>query len=154
MLILVGVGLLGYFFAATRLPFELAGMVTGLHADRHTIFACVVLLYIVLGCLVNVIPMMLLTMPAIFPTIEALRFDPVWFGVVTVIMLEMGQITPPVGINVFALASVARDVPMVDIFRRTVPFFFAMLVMVLVLTCFPILATWLPDVFYGSAAPS
>jgi tripartite ATP-independent transporter DctM subunit len=154
MLILVGVGLLGYFFAATRLPFALADVVLGLDAGRYAIFACVVLLYIVLGCLVNVIPMMLLTMPAIFPSIEALRFDPVWFGVVTVIMLEMGQITPPVGINVFALASIAKDVPMIDIFRRVVPFFFAMLVMVFILTCFPILATWLPDVFYGPAGPA
>lgn len=154
MLILVGVGLLGYFFAATRLPFELADMVTGLDANRYVIFACIVLLYIVLGCLVNVIPMMLLTMPAIFPTIEALQFDPVWFGVVTVIMLEMGQITPPVGINVFALASIAKDVPMISIFKRIVPFFFAMLFMVFILTLFPGLATWLPDVFYGPATPS
>lgn len=154
MLILVGVGLLGYFFAATRLPFELSDMVVGLDANRYVIFAAVVLLYIILGCLVNVIPMMLLTMPAIFPSIEALGFDPIWFGVVTVIMLEMGQITPPVGINVFALASIAKDVPMIDIFRRIVPFFFAMLVMVFILTCFPELATWLPDVFYGPPTPS
>jgi tripartite ATP-independent transporter DctM subunit len=153
MLILVGVGLLGYFFAATHLPFKLSAFVVGLDANRYVIFACIVLLYIVLGCLVNVIPMMLLTMPAIFPSIEALGFDPVWFGVVTIILLEMGQITPPVGINVFALASIAKDVPMVSIFKRVVPFFFAMLVMTLILTLFPELATWLPEVFYGPVAP-
>ncbi|MDR2788841.1 MAG: TRAP transporter large permease subunit [Candidatus Accumulibacter sp.] len=153
MLILVGVGLLGYFFAATRLPFELSDRVVGMDANRYAIFAAVVLLYIVLGCLVNVIPMMLLTMPAIFPSIEALGFDPVWFGVVTIILLEMGQITPPVGINVFALATVAKDVPMAGIFRRIVPYFTAMLFMVVILTIFPGLVTWLPDRFYGPSAP-
>jgi tripartite ATP-independent transporter DctM subunit len=154
MLILVGVGLLGYFFAATRLPFELSDRIVGLDANRYAIFAALVLLYIVLGCLVNVIPMMLLTMPAIFPSIEALGFDPVWFGVVTIILLEMGQITPPVGINVFALATVAKDVPMAGIFRRIVPYFVAMLLMVILLTLFPGLATWLPNMLYGPSAPA
>lgn len=144
LFILIGVMLLGYFFAATRLPFELADMLVGMDANRWVIFIGIVVFYIVLGCLLNVIPMILLTLPAIFPSIEALHFDPVWFGVVCVVLMEMGQITPPVGINVFALSTMAPDVPMLQIFRRIVPFFLSMLLLVLLLALFPQLALWLP----------
>lgn len=146
LIILVGVGLLGSFFAVTRVPFELANYVTGLGANRYVVFFGVVVLYIVLGCMINVIPMILLTLPAIFPTIQALGFDPVWFGVVSVILMEMGQITPPVGINVFAMSTAAPHVPMTTIFRNIVPYFCAMLTMVGILLLFPALATWLPGV--------
>ena len=146
LVILVGVGLLGSFFAVTRVPFELADFVTGLGANRYIILLGVVILYLILGCMINVIPMILLTLPAIFPTINALGFDPVWFGVICVILMEMGQITPPVGINVFAMSTAAPHVPMASIFKYIVPYFFAMLLMVLILTIFPTLATWLPAV--------
>lgn len=147
MLILIGVDILGKFFAATRLPHELAMFITGLGSDRLTVFCGLVAAYIVLGCMMNVIPMILLTLPALYPTIQALGFDPVWFGVVVVILMEMGQITPPVGINVFALSTVATDVPMGSIFRHIVPYFLCMLGMVFLLLAFPGLATWLPSVF-------
>ena len=145
-LILIGVGLLGYFFAASRIPFELADAVLAATTNKWLIFLLVVLLYIALGCMLNVIPMILLTLPALYPTIQALGFDPIWFGVVTVILMEMGQITPPVGINVFAMSTAAPHVPMASIFKYIVPYFFAMLLMVLILTIFPTLATWLPAV--------
>ena len=96
----------------------------------------------------NVIPMILLTLPAIYPTIIELGFDPVWFGVVVVILMEAGQITPPVGINVFALSSVATDIPMSSIFRRIIPFFFAMMFLVFLLAVFPQIALWLPSVLF------
>lgn len=145
LLILIGVGLLGFFFAATALPYDLADMVVGLAANKYIIMAAVVLFYIVMGCILNVIPMILLTLPAIFPTIIGLGFDPVWFGVVVVILMEMGQITPPVGINVFALSSVAPEVPLSSIFRRIIPFFLSMLFLVALLTVFPSIALWLPE---------
>ena len=98
--------------------------------------------------MVNVIPMILLTLPALFPTVQAIGFDPIWFGVVVVILMEMGQITPPVGINVFAMSSAAPHVPMMAIFHRIVPYFTTMLFMVLLLTIFPAIATWLPEVLF------
>lgn len=119
-----------------------------LHVNRYVLLAAIVLFYIIMGCLMNVIPMILLTLPAIYPTIIELGFDPVWFGVVVVILMEAGQITPPVGINVFALSSVATDVPMAGIFRRVVPFFLAMLMLVFLLTVFPQIALWLPSVLF------
>ncbi|MBN2059870.1 MAG: TRAP transporter large permease subunit, partial [Deltaproteobacteria bacterium] len=90
LMILIGVTILGYFLAATRLPFILADTVTGLEVGRYSIYAAILFLFIILGCLMNVIPMILLTLPAIYPSIVALGFDPIWFGVITVIVMEMG----------------------------------------------------------------
>ena len=146
--ILIGVGILSYFLAATRLPMELAEIITGLQVNRYLIFTAVIILFAILGCLMNVIPMILLTLPAIFPTIVSLGFDPIWFGVVTVIVMEMGQITPPVGVNVFALSSVATDVPMETIFKGVFPFFICMLVCVGILVIFPQIALFLPGLFF------
>ena len=148
LLILMGVGVLGYFLAATRLPFALADFVTGLEVNRYFIFAAVILFFIILGCLLNVIPMILLVLPTIFPAIVALGFDPIWFGVITVLTMEMGQITPPIGVNVFAIASVAKDVPMEDIFRGIFPFFLCMVACVVLLVFFPKIALFLPGLLF------
>ena len=148
MFILVSVGILGYFFAATQLPQLLAEFVGGLDANRYVIFAGIVVLYIILGCMMNVIPMILLTLPALYPTILALQFDPIWFGVCVVLLMEMGQITPPVGVNVFAMSSVARDIPMADIFKSIVPYFSCMCLLLLLLVIFPDIALWLPTHFF------
>lgn len=149
LLILIGVGILGYFLAATRLPFVLADLVTGLPLNRYFIFGAVIIFFMVLGCLLNVIPMILLVLPTIFPAIVALGFDPVWFGVVCVLTMEMGQITPPIGVNVFAIASVAKDVPMEVIFKGIFPFFIGMIICVLILVLFPQFALYPVRLFFG-----
>ncbi|MBU4563120.1 MAG: TRAP transporter large permease subunit [Desulfarculus sp.] len=148
LMILIGVSILGYFMASSRLPFELANVITGSGLNRYLILGGVLLLYIILGCLMNVIPMILLTLPAIFPTILALGFDPIWFGVVTVVIMEVGQITPPVGVNVFALSSVAEGVSMGTIFSGILPFFLCMVLLIGLLIIFPPLATGLVSVFF------
>jgi tripartite ATP-independent transporter DctM subunit len=148
LMILIGVGILGYFLASTRLPFALADFVTGFEVNRYFVFFAVIVLFIILGCLLNVIPMILLVLPTIFPSIVALGFDPIWFGVVCVITMEMGQITPPIGVNVFAIGSVAKEVPMQVIFRGIVPFFFCMVLCVLLLVLFPQIALFLPGLLF------
>lgn len=148
LMILIGVNILGYFMASSRLPFELADLITGSGLNRYLVLLGVMLLYMLLGCLMNVIPMILLTLPAIFPTIQALGFDPVWFGVLTVIIMEMGQITPPIGVNVFALSSVAKGVSMGTIFAGIMPFFICMCLLLGLIIVFPPLATWLVGVFF------
>ena len=148
LMILIGVGILGYFLASTRVPFALAEMVTGLEVSRHLVFAAVILMFMLLGCLLNVIPMILLVLPTIFPSIVALGFDPIWFGVVTVLTMEMGQITPPIGVNVFAIGSVAGDVPMQEIFKGILPYFLCMVLCILLLTLFPQIVLFLPDIFF------
>jgi len=147
LLILMGVGILGYFLAGTRLPFFLADTIGGLGVSRYLVFAFVIIFFLILGCLLNVIPMILLVLPTIFPMIVALGFDPIWFGVVCVIMMEAGQITPPIGVNVFAI-STSSGVPMFTVFRGIFPFFLCMLLLVVLLVIFPGMATWLPSVLF------
>jgi TRAP-type C4-dicarboxylate transport system permease large subunit len=89
--------------------------------------------------------MMVLTMPVIFPVVKALNFDPIWFGVICVIMMEAGLITPPVGLNVYTLAGVAKDVPMAEIFKGAVPFLLAMVAVVIIITIFPSICLFLPS---------
>ena len=148
MMILIGVGILGYFLAASRLPFDLARLITDAGYSKYLVLTGIIALYIVLGCLMNVIPMILLTLPAIFPTVKALGFDPIWFGVLTVMIMEMGQITPPIGVNVFALSSVAEGVPMGRIFLGIIPFFICIILMILVLIAYPPLATGLVNLLF------
>jgi tripartite ATP-independent transporter DctM subunit len=147
LMILMGVGVLGYFLAGTRLPFFLADFIGGLGMNRYIIFACVIIFYLILGCLLNVIPMILLVLPTLFPMIVALGFDPIWFGVVTVLMMEAGQITPPIGVNVFAI-STSSGVPMYTVFRGIFPFFICMLVLLVLMTLFPGMATFLPRLLF------
>jgi tripartite ATP-independent transporter DctM subunit len=149
LMILMGVGILGYFLAGTRLPFEMAEFIIGMEVNRYLVFAGVIAMFVVLGCVLNVIPMILLVLPTVFPTITALEFDPIWFGVICVLVMEMGQITPPIGVNVFAISSVAKDVPMEKIFSGILPFFLGMIICVILLLLFPIIALFLPNLLFG-----
>ena len=149
LMILIGVGILGYFLAATQLPFALADFVTGWDVNRYLVFTAIIILFLVLGCLLNVIPMILLVLPTIFPTILALGFDPIWFGVITVVTMEVGQITPPIGVNVFAITGVAEGVPMDEVFRGIFPFFLGMLLCIFLMTVFPQIVTFLPNLIFS-----
>jgi len=143
--ILIGVAILGYFIALSGIPLELSRFIVSLQTSRYIILALVLFLYLILGMLMNIIPMIMLTLPIIFPTIIALGFDPIWYGVVMVIMMEMGQITPPVGINVFVIYGVAKDVPMEKIFRGILPFLIAEVIILIILIIFPEIALLLPE---------
>ena len=149
MSIMVGVGILGFFFAQSRLPLQLAQFIQALDCNRYLIFALIIAVYVGLGCMMNVIPMLMLTLPSIFPTVTALGFDPVWFGVVSVMVMEMGQITPPVGVVVFALSGVAKGIPMETIFKGITPFVLMIILGVILVTFFPAIATWLPYTLMG-----
>ncbi|MGD9075543.1 MAG: TRAP transporter large permease subunit, partial [Desulfobacteraceae bacterium] len=105
----------------------------------------ILLVYVILGCIMPIIPAIILTIPIFFPVVTGLGYDPIWFGVIVVTMAEMGQITPPVGINVFVLAGVAKDVPLGTIFRGILPFVVADIVRVILIFAFPWLALWLPS---------
>ncbi len=148
-LILIGVSILGYFLAATRLPFMLTDLIVGSGLGKYQVLALIIGLYIILGCLMNVIPMIMLVLPALFPTVVALGFDPVWFGVVTVLLMELGQITPPIGVLVFAMSTVVPEVPMMRIFKFVVPFFFSILLCVFLLILFPAICLWLPNLLFN-----
>jgi C4-dicarboxylate transporter, DctM subunit len=149
--IMTGAMILGYFFAVTRLPNELSSFIVSFHVSRYIVWTAVIILYLILGCLMDSLAMILLTVPILFPLMcgvppAGLGFDPIWFGIMIVIVVEMGMITPPVGMNVFVIKGMAQDVPTYSIFRGILPFLFMDLVEVAMLTAFPVIVLWLPQV--------
>lgn len=140
-----GVLILGHFITASELPLRLANQIQGLGFNRYIIFVIILFIYLILGCLMNIIPMIMLTLPVIYPTIIGLDFNPIWFGVIMVIMMEMGQITPPMGLNVFVIYGIAYNIRMTDIFRGVLPFLIAQLILIIILTLFPDIALYLPN---------
>lgn len=141
----IGLYIFGSFLGASRLPTVLAETISSLDINRYVILAVIVVFYIIIGCVMNIMPMMMLTLPSIYPTVEALGFNGVWFGVVAVILMEMGMITPPVGMNVLTLATILPDVRSSDIFKGVLPFVGGMLFCVILLILFPQIA-----LFWGS----
>lgn len=144
MVIVTGAVIFGHFMAVTRLPFELADWVAALPLPRHAIMGVIILVYLLGGCFMDALGMIMLTIPIFFPVALALGFDPVWFGVVIVLITEMGVITPPVGINVYVVYGVAKDVPLGTIFRGVIPMLLALLVCNLAIIFFPQIALFLP----------
>ena len=142
--ILIGAIVFSYFLAITRLPNELAVFVAGLPVNRYIILGVILLVYLFLGTFGGDFPTLVLTVPIFFPVIVALGFDPIWFGIIIVRMCEIGQITPPVGINVFVMKGVAKDIPMSTIFRGIVPFLIADILHVALLIAVPQITLFLP----------
>jgi C4-dicarboxylate transporter DctM subunit len=145
MVIVTGATIFGHFLAITRLPFELAGWVSSLPLPRSAIMMVIILIYLFGGCFMDALAMIMLTIPIFFPVAQALGFDPVWFGVVIVLITEMGVITPPVGVNVYVVYGVAKDVPLESIFKGVLPMLLALLLCNLILLFFPQIALFLPS---------
>ncbi len=148
-LIMIGAYVFGSFLAIARLPMTLAAFVEGLAVSRYVILAVIVLLYAVMGCLMDSLAMVMLTVPIFLPIIMGLGFDPIWYGVLMIMVMEMGLITPPVGMNVYIVAGVAKDVPLTRIFRGVTPMVFAMLVAIVIVIALPQLSLWLPSFMAG-----
>jgi tripartite ATP-independent transporter DctM subunit len=143
--ILIGALLFGYFLTITQTPQKVTAFFTGLGLGRYEVLIIIMLLYLVLGCVMDAMAMIILTIPIIFPVITALGFDPIWFGVVIVMTVELGLIHPPVGMNVFVIKSVIKDVNISTVFYGVLPFVLTDIVRLGVLIAFPIIATWLPQ---------
>jgi C4-dicarboxylate transporter DctM subunit len=144
-LIIIGANIFSSFLGISRIPMELADFIAGLHMPRILILCLIILIYVALGCVMDCYAIMILTVPIIFPVIQALEFDPIWFGVLMVIVLEIGLITPPVGLNVFVLKTAAPSVPLGTIFKGIWPFMIAAVLAISVITIFPEIATYLPN---------
>jgi tripartite ATP-independent transporter DctM subunit len=143
--VLIGALLFGYFLTVTQTPQNITTFLTSLGIGRYGVLALIMLMYLVLGCLMDALAMVILTVPIIFPVIKTLGFDPIWFGVIIVMTVELGLIHPPVGMNVFVIKSVVQDVDFSTIFRGVLPFILTDLVRLLILIAFPIIALWLPS---------
>ncbi len=144
--IILGAMLMNYFLAVTRLPFELSEFVAGLNMSPYVIWAFIVVLYLIIGALMDEIAMMLLTVPILFPVVTALGFDLIWFGIMVTVVCEMGMICPPVGIIVFVINGMAPEIPTWTIYKGSLPYVGVMLFQVLIMTVFPAIITWLPTV--------
>jgi tripartite ATP-independent transporter DctM subunit len=143
--VLIGALLFGYFLTITQTPQKLTEFLTSLGVGRYGVLAMIMLMYLVLGCLMDAMAMIILTVPIIYPVILQLGFDPIWFGIIIVMTVELGLIHPPVGMNVFVIKSVVKDVSFMTIFKGVIPFVITDILRLIILIAFPIIALWLPN---------
>ena len=145
-MIVVGAVIFNKFVAITRLPFALAEWTVSLNMPPLGIMGVIILIYLVGGCFMDALGLILLTVPIFFPVCIKLGFDPIWFGIIITRISEIGVITPPVGMNVYVIKGVAPDVPLFTIFRGIVPFLMADVVSVILLLLFPQITLFLPSI--------
>jgi len=143
--VVAGATVFGHFLAVTQIPANIGSFVADLQFHPMIIMGFIIIIYLFLGCLMDSLAMIMLTIPIIYPVVLAMGFDPIWFGVVIVVIAEMGVITPPVGINAYVVAGVARDVPLHLIFSGALHMLYAMIALAALLLIFPQLATFLPQ---------
>ena len=143
--VLIGALLFGYFLTITQTPQKITEILTSLGLGRYGVLALIMVMYLILGCLMDAMAMIILTVPIIYPVIVSLGFDPIWFGVIIVMTVELGLIHPPVGMNVFVIKSVIKEVTFSTIFKGVIPFVITDLIRLLILIGFPIIALWLPS---------
>jgi len=149
MLILISAHMINPFLALSHVPAFVGGALVALDIPVLGILALMLLMYLILGCFLEGFAMLVLTLPIFFPVVLQIGIDPIWFGVLVVLTLEMGLISPPVGINVFIVKSVAPKVALGDIFRGVTPFWFAMLLTLLLLIAFPQISLFLPNTMFN-----
>ena len=143
--ILIGALIFGYFLTITQTPQKLTDFITHIGLGPYEVLFLVMLMYLALGCILDAMAMIILTIPIIFPAMMGLGFDPIWFGVIIVMTVELGLITPPVGMNVYVINSVIKNVSLSTIFLGVLPFVLTDIVRLAILIAFPILSTWLPS---------
>jgi len=143
--VLIGAILFGYFLTVTQTPQKVTEFVTSLGLGPIGVLVLIMAMYLVLGCLMDAMAMIILTIPIVFPVIEALGFDPVWFGVIIVMTVELGLIHPPVGMNVFVIKTVVKDVSFSTIFYGVLPFVVTDIFRLAILIAFPSIALYLPS---------
>ncbi|MFC1902003.1 TRAP transporter large permease subunit [Chloroflexota bacterium] len=144
IVILIGAFLLNFFLARSTIPFVLADFVSSLPLSPLAIMGVIMLIYLILGCFIDGVAMVLLTIPIFLPLALALGFDVIWFGIILCRAMEISVITPPVGMNVYAIAGVVKDVPMSTIFKGIVPFLIADVFNVILLLFVPQIVLFLP----------
>jgi C4-dicarboxylate transporter DctM subunit len=149
LLIMAFSALLGTVMGFLSIPQDLASLVVGLQWNKWVIFTVINLFLLLLGCFLPPAAIILMTAPILYPIIVGLGFDPIWFGVILTINMEMGLITPPVGLNLFVVKGIAPDIPLQDILKGSLPYVGVIALFIVILCLFPELVTWLPDKVVG-----
>jgi len=135
----------GHFITVSKVPLFVSKWISSLHVPPYVIMLVIIFIYLVGGCFIDMIPLIILTIPILYPIVINLGYDPIWFGVIIVLVTCMGVITPPVGVNVYVIKGIAKDVPLETIFKGIFPFLIAMIVASLILIIYPPIATFLPS---------
>lgn len=144
LVIVAGATVFGHFLAVTQIPFSIANWVTSLNLPPSLVMAMIIGVYLVGGCFIDSLALIMLTVPIFYPVVLELGFNPIWFGVIIVLVTQIGVITPPVGINVYVVSGVAKDVPLHTIFKGVIPLLIALIVGTALLIPFPQIALFLP----------
>ena len=147
--IIFGANLFSFFMVQSRLPHILADGAHAMDLSGPVVMTLIIVAYIIFGCFLEAIGMLLITVPVFLPLVQQFGYDPVWFGIIVVIVIEVGLIHPPVGLNLFVIQAHAPDIKITKLYRGVVPFLFAPLVLIILMFWFPSIALWLPKVFYG-----
>jgi TRAP-type C4-dicarboxylate transport system permease large subunit len=145
--IIIGANIMTYFVTVTHMPNEVVTLISGLHLPTFVVLTILLVIYLLLGSIFDTVAAMLITLPFVLPLITDLGYSPVWWGIVNVVVIEIGMITPPIGLNVFVLHGVAPDLQLSTIFRGILPFLLADIGRLIILVVFPILILWLPNLF-------
>jgi tripartite ATP-independent transporter DctM subunit len=147
--IIIGATLFAYFIVQTQLPVLLSSFAQSMQLNALTVMIIIVIAYVIIGCFLEGIGMVLITVPVFLPLVVKFGYDPVWFSIIVVIVVELGLIHPPVGMNLFVIQAQAPDVKLTAIYRGIIPFLIAPFVLIALLLIFPELALWLPKKLYG-----
>jgi len=147
IVIITGAVIFGHFMAVSTIPFMLADWLGGLAIPPIAVMSVIIFIYFIGGFFMDSMALVVVTIPIFFPIVMELGFDPIWFGVIIVLVAEMGVITPPVGVNVFVIKGIAPDIPLETIFKGILPFLAALIIVTVILIIFPGIATFLPSLF-------
>jgi TRAP-type C4-dicarboxylate transport system permease large subunit len=149
LFLITGAVIFGHFLAVTGMPMALAGAIGGLDLPGWAVMLLMVLVYLIGGCVIDAMALIMLTIPIFLPIVLNLGLDPIWFGVIIVLVTQMGVITPPVGINAYVVNGVDPSIPLEEIFRGCLPFLGALTIGATIMVFWPRIVLWLPDLMYG-----
>lgn len=145
LIIVAGAIMFGHFLARTGIPYTLAAWLSQLPLPAFMIIGCIIVFYLIAGCFVDALALVLLTVPIFGPVVGKLGYDPIWFGVIIVVVTQMGVISPPVGVNVYVVSGMERDIPLGTVFRGAMPFLYTLLLAAAILVAFPSISLFLPS---------
>jgi C4-dicarboxylate transporter, DctM subunit len=149
MVIVIGTMIFGYFLTITKMPLTIAETITAMALNKYLVITTVLLLFFILGCIMDTLAIIMLVVPIVYPVITALGFDPIWFGTMCVLLSCIGLITPPLGLNVYVVKGMTKDMELFTVFKGIVPFLVADIVAVILLVFFPDIALYLPRTMLG-----
>jgi len=146
LFVLIGAYFLNFAMGILNIPNQIADFIAALDVSPYTFILFLVLLYLVLGCFLDALAMMITTIPVLYPVVVTVGIDPIWFGVFIVIMCEIALLTPPVGMNLYIVQGVRNRGEITDVMLGVMPFFVGIIMLICLITIFPNIVTWLPSI--------